>query len=125
MLHKTKNPLLVVSILFLFLFSCSTNKQSFTKHDVKKAEKLIGLDFSKRDIDTLYPYLKRNRSGFDSLRKYPLENDVFPAVRFDPIPLVLKCQSNWMATTGPFPQMLKFRNGTTIWPFLPFHNWPL
>ncbi|MEO2050698.1 MAG: amidase [Allomuricauda sp.] len=87
MLHKTKNPLLVVSILFLFLFSCSTNKQSFTKHDVKKAEKLIGLDFSKRDIDTLYPYLKRNRSGFDSLRKYPLENDVFPAVRFDPIPL--------------------------------------
>jgi Asp-tRNA(Asn)/Glu-tRNA(Gln) amidotransferase A subunit family amidase len=87
MLHKTKNPLLVVSILFLFLFSCSSNKQSFTKHDVKKAEKLIGLDFSKRDIDTLYPYLKRNRSGFDSLRKYPLENDVFPAVRFDPVPL--------------------------------------
>lgn len=87
MLHKTKNPLLVVSILFLFLFSCSSNKQSFTKRDVKKAEKLIGLDFSKRDIDTLYPYLKRNRSGFDSLRKYPLENDVFPAVRFDPVPL--------------------------------------
>lgn len=87
MLHKTKNPLLVVSILFLFLFSCSSNKQSFTKHDVKNAEKLIGLDFSKRDIDTLYPYLKRNRSGFDSLRKYPLENDVFPAVRFDPVPL--------------------------------------
>ncbi|WP_431162466.1 amidase [Flagellimonas beolgyonensis] len=87
MLHNTKNPLLVVSILFLFLFSCSTNKQSFTKHDVKKAEKLVGLDFSKRDIDTLYPYLKRNRSGFDSLRKYPLENDVFPAVRFDPVPL--------------------------------------
>ncbi len=87
MLHKTKNPLIVVSILFLFLFSCSSNKQSFTKHDVKNAEKLIGLDFSKRDIDTLYPYLKRNRSGFDSLRKYPLENDVFPAVRFDPVPL--------------------------------------
>jgi Asp-tRNAAsn/Glu-tRNAGln amidotransferase A subunit and related amidases len=47
---------------------------------------LIGIDFSKKDIDTIYTYLERNRSGYDSLRKYPLENDVFPAVRFDPIP---------------------------------------
>src|SRR5690606_8971720 len=30
--------------------------------------------------------LQRNREGFDSLRKYPLDDAVFPAVRFDPIP---------------------------------------
>ncbi|MGN7512942.1 MAG: amidase [Allomuricauda sp.] len=53
---------------------------------MKKSEKLIGLHFANKDIDTLYPYLKRNRSGFDSLRKYPIGNDVFPAVRFDPTP---------------------------------------
>ena len=47
---------------------------------------MIGLHFANKDIDTLYPYLKRNRSGFDSLRKYPIGNDVFPAIRFDPTP---------------------------------------
>ncbi|WP_240905041.1 amidase [Flagellimonas oceani] len=53
---------------------------------MKKSEKLIGLHFANKNIDTLYPYLKRNRSGFDSLRKYPVGNDVFPAIRFDPTP---------------------------------------
>ena len=49
---------------------------------------MIGLHFANKKIDTLYPYLKRNRSGFDSLRKYPIGNDVFPAIRFDPTPFV-------------------------------------
>lgn len=86
MLRNTKLPHLALLALSLFWLSCSTGKHSFTKKDVKGSEKLIGLDFSKKDIDTLYPYLERNLSGFDSLRKYPLENDVFPAVRFDPVP---------------------------------------
>ena len=86
MLRNTKLPHLALLALSLFWLSCSTGKHSFTKKDVKGSEKLIGLDFSKKNIDTLYPYLERNLSGFDSLRKYPLENDVFPAVRFDPVP---------------------------------------
>jgi Asp-tRNA(Asn)/Glu-tRNA(Gln) amidotransferase A subunit family amidase len=46
----------------------------------------MGLDFNKKYIDTLYPYLEKNKEGFDALRKYTLSNDVFPAVRFDPLP---------------------------------------
>lgn len=46
----------------------------------------MGLHFAQQYRDTFYPYLERNRSGFDSLRKYPLGNDVFPAIRFDPTP---------------------------------------
>jgi len=86
MLPKNKVTLFALLVISLFWISCSTHKNSFTKRDVKKSEKLIGLKFSDRAIDTLYPYLKRNRSGFDSLRKYSLGNDVFPAVRFDPTP---------------------------------------
>tara|TARA_R110002051_G_scaffold143507_5_gene216486 strand:- start:45471 stop:47147 length:1677 start_codon:yes stop_codon:yes gene_type:complete len=71
----------------LIITSCSSSKNDFSKKDVKRAQKLIGLDFDKKYIDTLYPYLKRNKEGFDSLRKYTLENDVIPAVRFDPLPL--------------------------------------
>ena len=86
MLPKTRIPHFILLFISLTWLSCSTNKNTFSKRDVKKSEKLIGLQFSNKDIDTLYPYLKRNRSGFDSLRKYPLGNDVFPAIRFDPTP---------------------------------------
>ncbi|HKL91325.1 MAG TPA: amidase [Allomuricauda sp.] len=86
MLPKTRIPHIALLLISLAWFSCSTNKNTFTKRDVKKSEKLIGLYFETKYRDTLYPYLKRNRSGFDSLRKYPLANDIFPAIRFDPTP---------------------------------------
>jgi Asp-tRNA(Asn)/Glu-tRNA(Gln) amidotransferase A subunit family amidase len=90
MYQPTKRlPLLLFFSLFttLIITSCSSSKNDFSKKDVKRAQKLIGLDFDKKYIDTLYPYLKRNKEGFDSLRKYTLDNDVIPSVRFDPLPL--------------------------------------
>ena len=82
---KPKIPHLAYVFGMLFLISCAS-KQEFTKRDVLKSERLIGIHFPKEGRDTLYPYLQRNREGYDSLRKYPLGNDVFPAVRFDPVP---------------------------------------
>lgn len=82
--HLRISPFLCLLSL-IFVISCAA-KQEFTKRDVKRSERLIGIHFSKEARDTLYPYLLRNREGFDSLRKYPLDNAVFPAVRFDPIP---------------------------------------
>ena len=72
---------------FLLITSCSSSKNEFSKKDVKRSQKLVGLDFDKKYIDTLYPYLKRNKEGFDTLRKYTLDNDVVPAIQFNPLPL--------------------------------------
>ncbi len=83
--RKTKAFLLLTVVIFL-AGACKKEKNSFSKEDVKGAEKLIGIEFSKNNMDTLYPYLQENRIGFDSLRKYPLDNEVFPAIRFDPLP---------------------------------------
>lgn len=84
---KFKIHALLVLISGLSLFhSCKKEKTSFTKEDVASSQKLIGVAFSEKTLDTIYPYLKKNRIGFDSLRKYPLDNGVFPAVRFDPLP---------------------------------------
>ncbi|WP_340157562.1 amidase [uncultured Maribacter sp.] len=90
MYQPTKKTLLLSfhSLLFcLFITSCSSSHTDFTKKDVKRSQKIIGLDFDKKYIDTLYPYLQRNKEGFDSLRKYTLDYDVVPAVRFDPLPM--------------------------------------
>ncbi|TDT41802.1 Asp-tRNA(Asn)/Glu-tRNA(Gln) amidotransferase A subunit family amidase [Maribacter spongiicola] len=72
---------------FLLITSCSSSKNEFSKKDVKRSQKLVGLDFDKKYIDTLYPYLKRNKEGFDTLRKYTLANDVVPAIQYNPLPL--------------------------------------
>ena len=100
---KTKFPLILILLISLTWISCSTNKNSFSKRDVKKSEKLIGLHFANKQIDTLYPYLQRNRSGFDSLRKYPLDNGVFPAVRFDPTPFGFQVPEQQQGTQWNIP----------------------
>ncbi len=74
-------------ILFIFCilhFSCKSTY--FSKKDVKSSQKLIGLEFSDAAIDTMYPYLIRNRIGYDSLRKRAIPNSVFPSLLFNPHP---------------------------------------
>ncbi len=69
------------------LHSCKTNEAGFTKKDIRHSQKLIGLDFDKERIDVVYNYLKENKSGYDSLRAYPVPYETLPAVQFDPRPM--------------------------------------
>ena len=87
-LFNTKRKTFPLLLLFvLLLLSCNVYKNpNFSKKDVRKAQKVIGLNFSKTDIDTMYRYLGRNADGYDSLRNYVLDNEVFPALLFDPHP---------------------------------------
>jgi Asp-tRNA(Asn)/Glu-tRNA(Gln) amidotransferase A subunit family amidase len=76
---------LIAVFSFFALVSCQSYKD-FSKKDVRKAQKLIGLEFEEEKIDTMYGYLQRNKAGFDSLRKYDLNYQTFPALLFDPHP---------------------------------------
>jgi Asp-tRNA(Asn)/Glu-tRNA(Gln) amidotransferase A subunit family amidase len=58
----------------------------FSVADVEAMQKLIGLTFSKMEIDTLYRNLVRNLEGYKEIRKHGLENSVSPALHFDPVP---------------------------------------
>ena len=88
MITQRLNPIISTLLLFcVFLFSCNSYKHlNFSKKDVRKAQKVIGLDFEKNEVDTMYRYLGSNAAGYDSLRTYTLDNDVFPALLFDPHP---------------------------------------
>ena len=82
-----KHPILYFFALLLLLLSCNTYKHpDFSRKDVHKAQKVIGVDFSKAAIDTMYRYLGRNQTGYDSSRVYAIDNEVFPALLFDPHP---------------------------------------
>jgi Asp-tRNA(Asn)/Glu-tRNA(Gln) amidotransferase A subunit family amidase len=88
MLFMKKNyPLAVFFIALALFFSCKTNESGFSKKDIKSSQKLIGLEFEKPAIETMYDYLGRNKAGYDSLRSYETPNEVFPAMMFDPHPM--------------------------------------
>lgn len=72
-------------VVSLFLVGCH-HSQRLARRDVVSTQKLIGLQFSKSEIDTMLPYLQDNRKGYDSMRKYKLSNYVAPAVLFSPKP---------------------------------------
>lgn len=79
--------LLAAALIFAAgLSSCKTQQSAFTKKDIKRGQKLIGLDFDNKSIDTMHGYLNRNKRGYDSLRKYQISNETFPAMLFDPHP---------------------------------------
>jgi Asp-tRNA(Asn)/Glu-tRNA(Gln) amidotransferase A subunit family amidase len=54
---------------------------------IKNAEQLIGLDFSQAEADSMLNDLTDNRQGFQEIRKIKLDNDVAPALFFNPLPI--------------------------------------
>jgi Asp-tRNA(Asn)/Glu-tRNA(Gln) amidotransferase A subunit family amidase len=88
---KIKKSLWLLFVLgAMFGFVLAKNTGSIGKQEVKAAQKLISLDFSDSEIETMLSYLEDNRKGYDSMRTYSLDNDIAPAVSFDPYPLDLE-----------------------------------
>ena len=79
-------------------------QQAFSVEDVSRAQKLIGLSFPQGKIDTMHEYLLRNRSSFDSLRAYPLDYSVEPAVSFDPRPSWMELPAGQQKQHWDFPE---------------------
>jgi len=83
---KLPLPIAIISVFFFLLACNSQHKDYFSKKNVRHSQKLIGLDYSKKALDTLYPYLIRNRKGYDTLRQFKLDYLTTPALSFDPRP---------------------------------------
>jgi Asp-tRNA(Asn)/Glu-tRNA(Gln) amidotransferase A subunit family amidase len=79
--------LFVVGIFFGFVLSQKTG--TISRKEIRAAQNLFNLNFSKAEIDTMISYLESNRKGYDSMRMYHLGNDIAPAVSFDPYPFDL------------------------------------
>ncbi len=71
----------------LILAGCAKYRHpAFSRSDVTAAQRVIGMEFSKAQIDTMYRYLGENYSGYDTMRKFQLDYQVTPALYFDPRP---------------------------------------
>ncbi len=90
---------LLLSFLVFLLVECASPSK-INKNDVRSAEKLVGVEFSKSEIDTMLTYLADNRKGYDSMRKFKLSFATTPAIYFDPrpnqfVPKTREVQTDW------------------------------
>jgi len=78
--------IILTVLIFISLPPCLTS-QIITKENIKNAEKVIGLDFTQAEIDSIQSLLDSQLSNYENIRKVELKNNVPPAILFNPIPV--------------------------------------
>jgi Asp-tRNA(Asn)/Glu-tRNA(Gln) amidotransferase A subunit family amidase len=61
--------------------------QALTVEIVKQAEKIMGLEFTPAEADSMLVELTDTRKNFEDIRKVELKNEVSPALLFNPLPV--------------------------------------
>lgn len=77
-------------IVLLFLYSSCFYSQSITKNYIENGEKIIRLEFSDSERDSMLTTLEEQLINYQDLRKIELPNNIPPALMFNPIPVGFK-----------------------------------
>lgn len=78
--------LLLLSLAFLLGAFTMRYADEISADDVRAAARIIGLEFSPAEIDSLLPDLMEARNDYAANRELPLDNSVVPALTFNPLP---------------------------------------
>ena len=89
-----KHGWLILFIGIIFGFTLANSAGRITKKQVIAAQNLFGINFEGKAIETMLAYLNSNRKGYESMRNFPLDNAVSPALIFDPIPVDYQLSKN-------------------------------
>lgn len=60
--------------------------QSITKENIEYAEKIIDLQFTDAERDSMLGFLEEQKSNYKNIRSVELQNNIMPSVLFNPIP---------------------------------------
>ncbi|HEX9739254.1 MAG TPA: amidase [Ignavibacteriaceae bacterium] len=81
-------PVLILT-LFIFTFF-NIRPQSISKEDVGSAEKIIGIDFTEAETDSMLGNLEGLLGSYKKLRGIKIANSIPPVILFNPVPLNFK-----------------------------------
>lgn len=79
--------LCLVSMAMGAFITKSIENQTLTVEIVKSAEKIMGLEFTPAEADSMLVELTDTRKNFEDIRKVELKNEVSPALLFNPLPV--------------------------------------
>jgi Asp-tRNA(Asn)/Glu-tRNA(Gln) amidotransferase A subunit family amidase len=75
------------TVIYLLISFSFAKAQSITKEQIQNGEKIIGIEFSEAERDSMIDNLNDQLRSYEKIRKYPLNNNVTPALEFNPIPV--------------------------------------
>jgi Asp-tRNA(Asn)/Glu-tRNA(Gln) amidotransferase A subunit family amidase len=79
--------LCLVSMAMGAFITKTIDNQTLTVEIVKQAEKIMGLEFTPAEADSMLSKLNDTRKNFEDNRKVELKNEVSPALIFNPLPV--------------------------------------
>ena len=75
-----------IALVTILIYSQICLSQTITKEDIQHAEKIISLNFTDSERDSMLDNLNEQLSNYESIRKVELSNNIPPAIIFNPIP---------------------------------------
>jgi Asp-tRNA(Asn)/Glu-tRNA(Gln) amidotransferase A subunit family amidase len=93
-------------VIAFLVFACAkeVGTGKIKRRDVHSAQRLVGVSFSRSEIDTMLNYLSANREGYDSMRKFSLRTSANPALYFDPRPAQFQIKNRHSISDWKVPQ---------------------
>ncbi len=94
-MRRCAGPLMVVAFLALASMAASASGDSLRikTDDIVGAEKVIGLEFTQAERDSMFQDLIDNLKSYLALRKVDIPNSIPPAMEFNPIPVGFKIET--------------------------------
>lgn len=83
---KIKQVLLFILAFILIAYSCKKDPNAIDHKTVQLAQKLVDLEFTESEIDSMLQSLEFARKDYKEIRKMSIENSVAPRLYFDPRP---------------------------------------
>jgi Asp-tRNA(Asn)/Glu-tRNA(Gln) amidotransferase A subunit family amidase len=79
--------LLVMGGMLLSATAAKRDEPRIAPEDVSAADNLVGLEFTKVEIDSMLEDLEDNLDRYMKMREIHLENGIMPSIAFNPIPI--------------------------------------
>ncbi|MFP4025916.1 MAG: amidase, partial [Thiohalospira sp.] len=83
---KTKFYFTSILLMFFVLFSCKTEHEKIDSKTVQLAQKIIDLQFTDTEIDSMLQSLNNFSSDYQKIRTVEIGNEITPRFYFDPRP---------------------------------------
>jgi len=84
---REKRALAILAGALIFTLGAAIGESPVTRGAIEAAEKLIGLEFTPAERDSMIDDIADNLESYVELRSVPIDNSVPPALGFDPRPV--------------------------------------
>ena len=81
-----KQLIILIPIVLFSYFLIFSEDESITKTEIANAEKLIGLDFTDSELDSMLDDINDNLQNYIKIRNVHLNNSIMPSLLFNPLP---------------------------------------